>query len=256
MALIDLNWTFSPVVNKTPDAMGEVYGVVVHIMDGSFDGTKSWFNNPQAQASSHFGTRKDGYAEQWVDTKDKAWAEMAGNANYISVENEGSPPDALTDGQVERVAEILQWAHRHYGVPLQLANAPGERGLGWHGMGGNAWGGHFDCPGDPIRAQFNRIIQIATGNAPAPVPAPPVNPPIGIPAFPPFSVYLKNFTQDSAVSVWQQKMHDRGWSITVDGKYGPLSAGICKQFQQEKNLTVDGIVGPITWEATWASPVT
>lgn len=246
MALIP-NWTFDPVVNKTTDGMGEVYGVVIHIMDGTFDGTKSWFNNPSAQASSHFGTGRDGHAEQWVDTKDKAWAEMAGNGNYISIENEGTPPDALTDGQISRCAEILRWAHETYGVPYQLANAPGERGLGWHGMGGAAWGGHFDCPGDPIRAQFNEIIARASGaSVPSPTPAPA---PSGAPAWP--NVYLKNFTSGDVARQWQQRMSDRKWTVTVDGQYGPKSAGVCWAFQAEKGLQTDGIVGPDTWNASF-----
>lgn len=239
-------YTFSEVVNKTVDGMGEVYGVVIHIMDGSFDGTKSWFNDTAAQASSHFGTARSGYAEQWVDTKDKAWAEMAGNGNYISIENEGTPPDALTDGQITRCSEILRWAHETYGVPYQLANAPGERGLGWHGMGGAAWGGHYDCPGDPIRAQFNEIIARASGNSqpvPSPTPAP------SAPAWP--GVYLKNYTECDAARQWQQRMSDRGWSITADGKYGPKSASTCMAFQNEKGLSADGIVGHDTWTETF-----
>ncbi|WP_063838215.1 GH25 family lysozyme [Saccharothrix sp. ST-888] len=51
------------------------------------------------------------------------------------------------------------------------------------------------------------------------------------------------------VRTWQQRMRDRGWSITVDGWYGPASASICRQFQAEKGLAQDGIVGPQTWAA-------
>jgi peptidoglycan hydrolase-like protein with peptidoglycan-binding domain len=51
-------------------------------------------------------------------------------------------------------------------------------------------------------------------------------------------------------------MHDRGWTITVDGNksgpqygYGPQSKGVCVAFQREKGLKADGIVGPVTWSA-------
>ncbi|WP_197085211.1 peptidoglycan-binding protein [Saccharothrix sp. ST-888] len=54
---------------------------------------------------------------------------------------------------------------------------------------------------------------------------------------------------DDTVRAWQQRMRDRGWSITVDGWYGPSSTSICRQFQAEKGLTQDGIVGPATWAA-------
>lgn len=56
---------------------------------------------------------------------------------------------------------------------------------------------------------------------------------------------------DEQVKQWQQRMSDRGWNIDVDGLYGPQSAQIARQFQQEKGLAVDGIVGPDTWAATF-----
>lgn len=61
----------------------------------------------------------------------------------------------------------------------------------------------------------------------------------------------------SDVRTWQQKMRDRGWSIGVDGFFGEGSAAVCRSFQTEKRLIpVDGIIGPVTWSATWTSPVT
>ncbi|MEV4558788.1 peptidoglycan-binding protein [Kitasatospora sp. NPDC049285] len=54
------------------------------------------------------------------------------------------------------------------------------------------------------------------------------------------------------VRMWQQKMSMRGWAIDVDGWYGPASAGVCRAFQQRHGLAVDGVVGPITWRATWS----
>ncbi len=60
----------------------------------------------------------------------------------------------------------------------------------------------------------------------------------------------------SDVRTWQKRMHARGWRITVDGAYGPQSEGVCRAFQREKGLTVDGIVGPVTWGAAWTAPVT
>jgi peptidoglycan hydrolase-like protein with peptidoglycan-binding domain len=61
---------------------------------------------------------------------------------------------------------------------------------------------------------------------------------------------------DDHVQLWQQRMADRGWPIGVDGWYGEQSASICRQFQQQKGLQVDGIVGPQTWAAAWTAPVT
>jgi cell wall-associated NlpC family hydrolase len=54
---------------------------------------------------------------------------------------------------------------------------------------------------------------------------------------------------------WQQQMADRGWRIRVDGVYGPESAAVCRGFQQELGLRVDGMVGAQTWNAAWTAPV-
>lgn len=58
------------------------------------------------------------------------------------------------------------------------------------------------------------------------------------------------------VRTWQARMRQRGWHLEADGVYGSQSAQICRQFQKEKRLGVDGVVGPKTWRATWESQVT
>lgn len=58
------------------------------------------------------------------------------------------------------------------------------------------------------------------------------------------------------VRTWQARMRERGWTIAVDGAYGPQSREVCRLFQREKGLAVDGIVGPETWAASWAAPIT
>jgi peptidoglycan hydrolase-like protein with peptidoglycan-binding domain len=41
----------------------------------------------------------------------------------------------------------------------------------------------------------------------------------------------------------------RGYPITVDGIFGPITDAAVRAFQRSKQLTVDGIVGPNTWSA-------
>jgi|AntDryMetagUQ889_1029465.scaffolds.fasta_scaffold01758_1 predicted chitinase len=57
-----------------------------------------------------------------------------------------------------------------------------------------------------------------------------------------------------AVRTWQARMHERAWTIEVDGEYGPASEQVCRDFQRQNDLEVDGEVGPLTWEATFAEP--
>lgn len=58
------------------------------------------------------------------------------------------------------------------------------------------------------------------------------------------------------VRQWQQQMKGRGWSIGVDGYFGPQSEKVAKAFQQQIKVTVDGKVGAVTWEKSWTAPVT
>lgn len=55
---------------------------------------------------------------------------------------------------------------------------------------------------------------------------------------------------------WQRQMKDRGWNIDVDGKFGPQTEKVVRQFQKNKGLEVDGKIGPATWKAAWELPVT
>lgn len=61
------------------------------------------------------------------------------------------------------------------------------------------------------------------------------------------------------VRAWQQRMRQRGWRgadgapLAVDGIFGRDSDRAARLFQQERGLTVDGIVGPTTWQAAFAA---
>lgn len=54
----------------------------------------------------------------------------------------------------------------------------------------------------------------------------------------------------------QQRLRDRGWRISVDGKFGPQTRDVVRKFQHEKRLRVDGGVGAQTWAALWEAPIT
>ena len=43
-------------------------------------------------------------------------------------------------------------------------------------------------------------------------------------------------------------LNRKGYPIVDDGDFGPLTDAAVRDFQNKNGLTVDGIVGPKTWE--------
>lgn len=239
--------------NHSDGGMGPILGVTLHIMAGTLEGTQAWFGNPQAEASSHFGTGKKGALRQWVDTSDKAWAQAKGNPNWISIENEGRGGDELTDAQLDRCAQVLAWAHQTHGVPLQVTTSPSGRGLGHHAMGGAAWGNHTACPGGRIVAQKPEIVRrakaiVAGKTDPAATPA---------------TTWTEELVKDlPLVEPGDKGPHPktvfylvkaRGYGKKLDPAvldptvYSPPVVAEVKQLQTDRGLTPDGKVGPKTW---------
>lgn len=66
---------------------------------------------------------------------------------------------------------------------------------------------------------------------------------------------MKKGSKAAGVRVFQQQLKTRGWKITVDGDFGPATETVVRAFQKEKGLTVDGQVGPKTWNAFWQAPL-
>jgi hypothetical protein len=58
------------------------------------------------------------------------------------------------------------------------------------------------------------------------------------------------------VRKYQAQMHHRGWTIAVDGSYGPATRTVTVAFQREKRLTADGEVGRLTWNAAFTASIT
>lgn len=219
-------------------------GLILHIMQGTLDGTDAWFKNPASQASAHFGVGKDGRLLQWVDTADKAWAIAAGNRQWVSLECEGKVPDRLTPQQIAVAASLLAWLHTSDGVPLQATDDPnGGHGLGWHGMGGDAWG-HPDCPGTNIIAQRGAIIAAAGGAVPpaAVVPVQPLAPPPDLTAFRQAHPLLRSGSSGAAVAHLRKLLFVPAGVDFDDGL-----ARIVAAFQTSAGIGIDGVVGLETW---------
>lgn len=117
-----------------------------------------------------------------------------------------------------------------------------------------------DCPGDKLYAwvQAGMPADVVSEPTKPTQPSQPAPSPAGKP-FPGRNLVVTlPYMTGQDVYDWQLRMQQRGWNIVVDGNktgpqygYGPGSKKVCIQFQREKGLRQDGVVGPKTWAAAF-----
>ncbi len=149
-------FTFRPVRNTDGDAIRPI-GLVLHVQQG-YGGLSGWFDNPVSRVSSTLWVGRTGQREQYVPSDVRAWAQAAGNADYDSIETEGFDTEALTDQQIENIAQAYADGVRTFGWALAVTHTPGDSGLIMHSDGGAAWGNHLGCPGTLRAAAAAQII--------------------------------------------------------------------------------------------------
>lgn len=153
---------------------------------------------------------------------------------------DGADPANITPG-IERAFAALQRVH------ASIVDADRQVLLTHRDVNPTA------CPGDAL---YERAHAGWPGAGGSPLPAPPAPEPPIAPPWPGRLFTFPPYTIGEDVRTWQARMAERGWTIDVDGWYGPQSQGVALAFQAEKGLEVDGIVGPITWDAAWTAPIT
>jgi hypothetical protein len=140
-------WRGPPDPTNYGGSMVECRGLVLHIAEGTYEGTIGWMKNPTSDVSAHFVIGLGGEVAQMLDTSVTAWTQGAGNGHWVSVENAGFHTGQFTPAQIEANAALMAWLMATHGVKATIATGPNGYGLGHHGMGGAAWGNHPLCPG-------------------------------------------------------------------------------------------------------------
>jgi hypothetical protein len=153
--------------------MSDHRGVVLHIAEGTYQGTINWQMNPDQRYSD--GTtvttcstwivgREPGEWAQMVDSNRIAWCQRDGSRTWLSIELAGNSTQSPTAWQIEACAQLFVWSHLEYGHALAIADNESERGLGHHSMDreylGVEWG-HDSCPGPGTIAAKPAILQRA-----------------------------------------------------------------------------------------------
>jgi N-acetylmuramoyl-L-alanine amidase len=124
--------------------------VVVHVTEGSFDGTVRWFRNPRAHAAANYVVGRNGEIAHMVPDDEVAWHAGNGwvNAHSIGIEHEGYSriDGVVTDAEYRASAQLVASLLRRYHLPADRRHVighsevpdPFHRGL----FGG--WAHHID----------------------------------------------------------------------------------------------------------------
>jgi hypothetical protein len=272
-------WLPSP--NYSSRSGSKVRLIVLHTTEGATDyrSLGNYFKG-NVGASSHVGidNKSKGTIGEYVARGNKAWTQC--NANPYCVAAEQCTPAGAAAGwsrsywlnnQSVLLHNTAAWVAeeaKKFGIPLVALTSSqaqsGKAGVCQHMNLGSYGCGHSDCgPGYPLDV----VLDWAAGGSSGGSTPPPST--ATAPAFPyPGDHYLGQpssaskchsgcygGTDKTNVTTWQKQMKTRGWTIGTDGCYGSESESVCRSFQKEKGLQVDGYVGPTTWSKSWTAPL-
>lgn len=137
--------------------------VVIHTMQGSYNGTKSWFQNTNSNVSSHYVIRSsDGEITQMVEHRNTAWHAGCFNGRSIGLEHEGFINDAswYTDAMYRESAKLTKWICDRHSIPVNRNSIRGHVEIDSN-CNSN---GHTD-PGS--NWNWTKYMQYVTGSAPS-----------------------------------------------------------------------------------------
>lgn len=271
------DWNAAPAAKVVQLNWNRVLDLIVHypgsnaIIGGDANSIRKWIKGWQTYHKNGRGWSDIAYNVA-VDQEGRLW-ELRGwdrvdgataNRGGISfsilaiVGNNETPSDAMKS----KILEVFDYAN---------TKAPKAK-RGWHSQFSST-----SCPGDALRnwgkAGFPAPNVITT--SPLVVTTPMSTPTLNAPDFPldngchshgtnayfgpksgPVRSVSGYFSHRDDLRHWQQRMKDRGWRISPDGLYGDETRRVATDFQREKGLAADGLIGHDTWQAAWTSQVT
>ena len=254
---------------NTSARTGKVRRIVIHHWNdpktpGSLAGTVSWLCNRAARVSAHYVVSGSSIY-RLVPENRRAWHAAGGNDDSIGIECDPRQQDSTYASVAALIRDIRS---RHGDLPLVRHR--------------DVQGSSTACPGTYDLGRLDRLARSggAGSSAPATV-KPTAAPPFPLPRRPgrmyyygpadgpqtsvsgrglntavPADVQLVHGRWRShGLARWQQRMAERGYSITVDGRYGDETERIVRYFQALVGLPVDGKIGPATYAAAWTEAV-
>jgi N-acetyl-anhydromuramyl-L-alanine amidase AmpD len=223
--------------------------ITIHYMavDATIEGVGSWFAKKTAQASSNYGIGSDGRIACYVEEENRSWASSspANDNRAITIEVANYPDGSISEKAWASLINLCVDICQRYNFKL---NFTGDKNgnLTMH-----KWFAPTACPGPWLEPRFPQI-------------AAEVNKRLGVDCEPVKSAenekteegcivkveMLKKGSKGETVKALQILLIGNGFSCGIcgaDGDFGSATDRAVRRFQQEKAISVDGIVGSDTW---------
>lgn len=208
--------------------------VVVHVTQGSYAGSISWFQDPVSEVSAHYVVRSsDGQITQMVRDSDTAYHARSANASALGIEHEGfiDDPSWFTDPMYRSSAALTAYLCDRYGIPKDRAHIIG----------------HSEAPGndhtDPGPYwDWTRYMELVTGSTGGNTGTDGLS----------FTAYAaqRSGSTGAQVKAVQTLLNAQGYPAgEADGSFGPATQSAVTAFQSAHALDADGVVGARTWTA-------
>ncbi len=125
----DAAWVPADPANYAKGRSAALDTIVVHVTQGSYAGTISWFQNPEAKVSAHYVVRSsDGAVTQTVRDTDTAYHARSANSSALGIEHEGyvDDPSWFTDAMYRSSAALTRHLADAHGIPLDREHIIGH----------------------------------------------------------------------------------------------------------------------------------
>ncbi|MFD9948778.1 N-acetylmuramoyl-L-alanine amidase [Nonomuraea sp. NPDC059023] len=258
--------------NKYKGRRSRIRLIVIHTMETGETGNvaenvAAYFARRATKASAHVCVDNNSEIRCVADS-DTAWAAPGCNDDGLQMElagragqNNSQWADPYSVALLHRAAKIAAAWTKKYNIPIRrLTHAElraGKAGFIGHIDASKVYkrSDHWD-PGPHFPwEQFLQLVRSYRDGSGDPTPTNPIpKPGTGNPAWPGRMLHYnprQPMMTGHDVETWQKRLMALRYTITVDGKFGPMSSAATKVFQRDKRLEVDGVVGPDTWGAAW-----
>lgn len=230
-------WVPADPNNYTTGRTAKIDKVIIHVTQGSYAGSISWFQDPVSEVSAHYVVRSsDGQITQMVRDADTAYHARSANASALGIEHEGfiDDPTWFTDAMYRSSAALTASLCDKYGIPKDRTHIIG----------------HSEAPGndhtDPGPYwDWNRYMELVKGTGTGGGSRDGLS----------FDTYTtqRDGSVGPQVKALQLLLNEQGHPVgEADGSFGPATATAVRSYRTSRDLTADGIVGPATWAALQA----